>query len=201
MGGDYGHPIPSVSPTTPACRLHRPLFTRLLEAAPEGVPSVYEWDHGTLRLVGVLPDGEVAAEGAELAAPNPNGITATPSPPTDPVSCSSRPPAQFERFADAQLYARVDHTHTVWVSEPEGIGPPPTPENLQLQQFTGDSRHIIFSTTSKLLDADTNEGPDLYLYTESADPAHEHNLTLVTDAGNSSTVIGSSEDGSRIYYP
>ena len=75
--------------------------------------------------------------------------------------------------------------------------------------MTGDSRHVIFDTTSKLLPGDTNEGPDLYLYSDGPDPAHENNnLTLITDTGDVpgfqdteiSTVVGSSDDASRIYY-
>lgn len=168
-------------------------YARLVPGAPL-VPSVYEWDDGTLRLASILPDG-TPAPSAELAA---REYRETISPDGSRVLFTSA----------GQLYMRVDHTSTAWISEPETSGIPPTPENVVLQQMTGDSRHVIFNTTSRLLDADTNDGPDLYLYTDGPDPEHEQNLTLVTDTGNVSggdsitgtPVVGSSDDASRIFY-
>jgi hypothetical protein len=103
---------------------------------------------------------------------------------------------------------RVNHDHTVWISQPETAGPPPAPQDVVLQQVTGDSRHAIFATSSRLLDDDPNDGSDLYLYTDSADPERDANLTLVSDTGDvpgidtrgRTAVIGSSDDAKRIYY-
>ena len=190
--------------------------TRLLGQAPSGVPSVYEWEHGALRLVSFLPGESTPTEqGAVLASPN-RDITQmyrqTVSPDGSRVLfLSPAVSARGQWSVDGQLYERVDHSRTVWVSEPEVSGSPPTPENVVLQEVTGDSRHVIFDTTTKLLPEDENEGPDLYMYTESPDPAKESNLTLVTNtgdiqpvlssgAGGGTAVIGSSEDGNWIYY-
>jgi hypothetical protein len=66
---------------------------------------------------------------------------------------------------------------------------------------------VVFTTTSRLLDGDKNDGPDIYLYTDGPDPANESNLTLVTDTGDvpglvgpGTNVVGSSDDASRIYF-
>jgi hypothetical protein len=180
-------------------------FSHLLPEAPVGVPSVYQWDDGTLRLASVLPDESIATEGAVLASPNEDAdetYRQTVSPDGSRVMFLS--PVSSE----GQLYERIDHERTVWISQPETNGPAPTPENVVLQQVTGDGRHVIFTTTSKLLAEDINEGPDIYMYSESHDPVHDFNLTLVTNTGDvpgrlgndSTAVIGSSDDGNWIYY-
>lgn len=186
-------------------------FSQLLPEAPAGVPSVYEWDNGTLRLASVLPGGATATSGAALASANPD-VQETYRQTVSPDGSRLLFLSPFDREegapADAQLYERIDHSRTVWISEPEVGGTPPAPENVLLQQVTGDSRHVIFTTSSQLLPEDTNAGPDIYLYTEGPNPEHERNLTLITDSGNVSpqldngatAVIGSSDDGSTIYW-
>lgn len=171
---------------------------QLLPEAPPGAPSVYRWDDGMLRLASILPDGTPASAGAVLARAryretvSPDGSRVLFfSPPGDP---------------SGQLYMRVEDDHTVWVSEPENGGPPP--QDVVLQQVTGDSRHVIFATTSRLLGGDPNDGSDLYLYTDSARPESDANLTLVSDTGDvpgddlfaGTAVVGSSDDARRIYY-
>jgi hypothetical protein len=170
----------------------------MVAGAPADVPSVYEWDNGILHLASVLPNGEAAPDGAVLANPT---YRETMSPDGSRLLFLSP-------HEGGQLYMRVNHTSTAWVSEPEMADPPqPLPENVVLQQMTGDSRHVIFTTTSRLLDGDENDGPDIYLYTDGPDPAKESNLTLVTDTGDVSgnvgfgtNVAGSSDDASRIYF-
>jgi hypothetical protein len=185
--------------------------TPLLPEAPADVPSVYDWEQGvsggrgTLRLASILPDGSPASAGAALvprsyrASVSPDGSRVTFVSPVDPAGGP---------VSDSQLYLRVDRAHTAWVSQPETTGPPPTPQDVVLQQVTGDSRHVIFATSSRLLDSDPNDGSDLYLYTDSANPASDANLTLVSDTGDvpgndplaGTAVIGSSDDAGRIYY-
>jgi hypothetical protein len=177
---------------------------RLLPDAPLFVPSVYEWDQGTLRLASILPNGAVAEEGALPARLEYRGGV---SPDGSMVTFVSPP------GPEGQLYARIDHSRTALVSEPETSAAAPPPENVAIQEVTGDSRHVIFDTTSQLLDEDTNSGPDLYMYTDGPDPANESNLTLVTTSGDipavgdigegdnpATAVLGSSRDGGRIYY-
>lgn len=176
--------------------------SHLLPEAPLGVPSVYEWDSGRLRLASVLPDGSIASTGALLALPNRDlqqAYRQTVSPDGSRVFFMS------PTGSAGQLYERVDHSRTVWISQPETTGPAPTPQNVLLQDVTGDSRHVIFTTSSQLVEGDTDGGSDIYMYTDSADPARDSNLTLVGQApGRLATgptpVVGASDDGSRIYY-
>jgi Tol biopolymer transport system component len=111
-----------------------------------------------------------------------------------------------------QLYIRIDGKRTVWISEPEnGENAEPAevensePAQVHLQAVTPDGRNVFFITNSKLLTADTNEGPDLYRWSEGQDPAHEENLTLITNSGNVQEITGGvvpgvSEDGTKVYF-
>lgn len=178
---------------------------RLLPEAPVGVPSVYEWHDGTLRLASILPDGQPAAAGA-------TGIPGLGkayeqyrrmvSPDGSKVLFLSPAP----NGAD-QLYARIDHERTVWISEPETSGPAPEPASVLVQEVSADGRHVIFSTAARLVDEDTNDGPDLYRYTYTPNPATDSNLTLITNTGDMEnghdsglSVVGSSADAGRIYF-
>jgi WD40-like Beta Propeller Repeat len=175
---------------------------RLLPDAPGGnVPTVYEWADGTLRIASVLPDGSIPADGADV---QPKFYRRTVTPDGSRVLFVSPP------TGDSQLYMRVDGTHTVWISQPENSDVTGSPADVMLQAVSGDGRHILFTTSSPLLRDDNNFGSDLYLYTDSADPSSDGNLTLISRDGASSggidgsddggAVIGTSDDASRIYF-
>ena len=72
--------------------------------------------------------------------------------------------------------------------------------------MTRDGKNVFFVTGSALLDSDTNGGPDLYRYTDSANPARDSNLTMISQDGDTpgdfsgESVVGFSEDGQRVYY-
>lgn len=182
--------------------------TRLLPEAPSDVTSVYEWEEGTLRLASILPDGSPAVAGATI-------------PPTGEMPGTVSRDGSLVTFAAAkegqqQLYVRRNHTDTVWVSEPEGSAAVTAPADVWLQYITPDSRHILFRTNSQLLDEDTNSLADLYMYTDGPDPDSEQNLTLISSGqktgslipgiamggndGTTSSVMGTSDDASYIYY-
>jgi len=175
--------------------------TRLVSEAPAGVPSAYEWVDGTMRLAGILPDGSIPPEGSTVPLP---GYRGTVSPDGSALAFIS-PPANGA--SPSQLYLRRDGSRTVWVSESENdVEPIPQPAEVNLQAVSSDGRHVIFTTTSRLLSEDTNEGSDLYLYTEGPDPAHESNLTLISRSGNINpsfggvAVAGLSDDASTIVF-
>jgi hypothetical protein len=175
---------------------------RLLPDAPAGnVPTVYEWADGTLRIASVLPDGSISPDGADA---QPRSYRRTVTPDGSGVLFVSPP------TGDSQLYMRVDGARTIWISQPENSDFAGTPADVRLQAVSGDSRHVLFTTSSPLLREDQNFGEDLYLYTDSDDPSSDANLTLISRDGASSgvilgsadggAVIGLSDDASRIYF-
>ncbi len=179
--------------------------------AEPGVPNAYEWDHGTVRLAGVLPDGTVPAVGSGAIEMSP-GQGRSPSVSGDGSGVLFYSPAEG---ANRQLYMRRDHTQTVWVSEPEAAGAPEA-EKVKLLWISPDADKVLFYASSPLVD----EGPGtdhggLYLYTDGPDPASEsNNLTLVTkddylaEGGLDSTsyevggvsVAAATDDARRIYF-
>ena len=175
---------------------------QLLPAAAPGVRNAYEWDHGTLRLAGILP-GETEAPSGGSAPPGypKEGYRATVS------SDGSRLLFVSPLAGNKQLYLRRNHTDTIWVSEPESNTFAGEPEGVELQWVSPDAHKLLFTTTSKLLEEDENEGPDLYLYTDGPDPkAEPHNLKLISHSGQAggrepgNVVFGASDDASRIYF-
>lgn len=171
--------------------------TRLLPAAVAGRPNLYQWDDGALTLAGILPDDRVSPSGATVFPANYRGAMSA-----DGSRLAFNAPAAG---AASQLYLRIGGSRTVWVSQPEGTNQS-TPTGVILQGLTRDGQNVFFVTTSPLLDSDTNRGPDLYRYSDSADPARDSNLTMISQdgdvAGNTvgASLIGASEDGQRVYY-
>lgn len=175
--------------------------SQLLPAAKVGVDNAYEWDNGVLRLAGILPNGETPEGGSSIPTSFSFGYAKY----RDSVSKDgSRVAFIASKEGQPQIYLRRNHTSTAWVSEPEkALGG--APENVRLQWMSPDGHHLLFSTTSQLVNEDTNEGRDLYLYTDGPEPASEGNLQLVSAdtglaTGAEGVVLGASDDASRIYF-
>ncbi len=182
---------------------HHVFFTSvqpLLPGVTPGIRNVYEWDEGTLRVAGRLPDGSVPATGSSECA-QPDGDT--PSFCLDTVSeDGSRVifKAAPEAGKSEQLYLRRNHTDTAWISEPEGSTPVAEPEEVEYQAATPDLHRIAFTTTSQLNDEDPGgPGSALYVYTDSPDPEGEDNLKFIYRGGGI-TVAGMSVDGSSGFF-
>jgi hypothetical protein len=167
--------------------------SRYSPEAVAGVPNVYDWSDGTVRLAGVLPDGSAPEAGSEMG---PHFYRGT-------VSADG---SRFVFSSGGQIYLRSDGSRTAWVSQGEASVEVPAPAEVSLQGVSRDGKHVVFATSSRLLDSDTNDGLDLYLYTDSASPATEANLTQLTNSGavDPSTgglaVVGMSDDASTIYF-
>jgi len=171
--------------------------TRLLPEAPKGVTNAYEWDHGVLRLAGILPNGEIPAEGS--TPPRYRGSVSS-----DGSRVLFLTPAEGQ---SRQLYMRRDHSDTVWVTEPE-FGTPGEPKNVQLEWVSTDARQILFTTTTPLVAEDTNSAADLYLYTDGPDPESESNLKLISKLESiapktsfgPNAVLGATDNAQVIYF-
>lgn len=156
-------------------------------------PKLYEWDHGTVRLEGILPNGAPApssmpGRGIALsgsgAAYTPNVISDDGSRAifTSPASASG----------EGKLYLREDNATTVQVNASEKATPSSS-QPAKYQMATPDGSKIFFTSSEQLTNT---PGAGLYRYDVSASPGHH--LTLL--APGTSDVIGVSDDGSYVYF-
>lgn len=163
---------------------------------------VYEWDHGTLRLASVLPDGTPPSD-AVAGPPGVRGLVNE-----DKALSADGSRLYFTDSSSGALYVRKNAPETVWVSQSEALVPDPSPGAATFLGASEDGTRAFFMTDEHLLDADTNGSSDLYMYSDSADPVSDSNLTLIS-AGNDPPatsepvvrgVLGVSDDGQRVYF-
>ena len=168
--------------------------TRFLVGAAPEVQNVYQWDDGVLHLAGVLPDGTVPESGSN-SPPNLRGAMS---------ADGSRLLFTASTGGNPQLYLRIDGNRSVWVSQteldPSDPNYQPDPGNVEAVGMTPDGRSVFFTTDTPLVAGDTNGGPDLYRYTDTADPSSDSNLTRISQDGDFADLIGMSDDGERAYY-
>lgn len=197
--------------------------------APVGsFANLYENAEGQLHLVGILPDGAIASQGAVAGA---GGLV------LGGVKYSSQATGAwrdvnhamsadgthvlFEAAADGgvpdpaqsgmvELYDRIDGTHTVEVSAPAAGATPanPAPAPAQFRGASEDGSHVLFTSSAELTTQSNtgaaNEGQALYRY----DPATGRLIDLSVDANPADAAIGanvkgvvaSSRDGSYVYF-
>jgi len=161
-------------------------------------PNVYTWDEGVLHLASVLPDGSAAPEGAKV---EPEQVRGTMS------ADGSRQTFEAPPTGNSQLYLRIDHSRTALVSESENGAFTEEAQEVFFNGMSPDGRNVFFTSISPLLAADDAPGPDLYRWTDSLDPEHEDNLTLITNnggavsdfTGTGSPLIGMSDAATRVY--
>jgi hypothetical protein len=182
----------------------------LVAGVTGNTPKLYEWDHGTLRLAGVLPDDN-PARCASFGTP---------------ICSFAGAGASFGRYtlrtlsddgrrifftapsapsADAgALYMRLDHASTTQINGSERT-PAGTASPARVETASTDGT-IVFFTTAELL---TNDTPDtnsrnLYMYDASLPADDPNNLTLISagdgGSGSVSAVWGASEDGDYVYF-
>lgn len=176
-------------------------YQRLPQASEGEVPSIYQWNNGVLSLAGILPDGSVPPGGSVGATEDPQkGYRREMS--ADGSRLLFASPAEGTQ----QLYQRIDGERTVLISESENPSFAGEPQEVHLQAATPDGKNVFFTTTSKLLEADPNTGPDIYRWTDGPDAEHEQNLTLITNTGDmpqdfivGGAVVGVSDDGQIVY--
>jgi hypothetical protein len=173
--------------------------------------NVYEWDHGTVRLVGILPDdacasppcpahGSRAGQGASGTRYTPHVISAD----------GSR--IIFTVPGDPNVYMRINHTTTITVnrternpSDPGGTRP------ATYREASVDGSRVFFTTTEALTDdTPTNAGGSakLYVYDASKPDSDPHNLTFLSpdnepadsSLGDAQSVIATSDDGHYVYF-
>lgn len=173
--------------------------------ATGSLPKLYEWDHGTVRLAGILPDdacgappcaAESSAAGRGAGA---NGLIGTYTPNTiseDGSKIVFTSPVNVDSLGteESKLYLRTGGTSTVQINASErtdcagdpscgGNGTPdPAPDTPQAASFwaaTPDGSTVYFTTVEALTD-DDNGASDLYAYDTTLPASDPHNLTLLS---------------------
>ena len=160
--------------------------------------KAYVYEHGEVKLLGYLPNQSTPApEGSKLLfeGDSERNMDYPAILRKDTVSTDGSRILFEVNELPGQIFMRKNGTTTVKVTESE-TSQPVTAENVELQAATPDLKHILFRTSTRLLDS-APEGGGLYMYTDSPDPQTESNLTYI---GSAESVVGVSEDGRRVYY-
>ena len=174
-----------------------PLVPQLSQDPVTGGGNLYQWAHGQLSIVNVLPDGTDGTEAASLAAGVLPGISAN----GDDVL--------FQDSGDSALYLRIDGASTVQVDAsqrtiPSNDNNSPAAEPVGI---TSDGSNVLFTDPGELTNnanmGSTGYGNDLYDYN-----VNTNVLTDVTPDPNIADPNGAdvlsveavSPDGSYVYF-
>jgi hypothetical protein len=198
-------------------------FSLTADAAGDG-PWLYEWDHGTLQVAGVLPDGTplsgaLAGQGARQLRYTPHTISA------DGLKIFFTDPATGFNGTDGTLYLRktdsaTDSRSTVQLNASERTDcadqascsgtPEPDPGGPQPATYwdaSVDGGRVFFTTGEALTDDAPVDGDiKLYMYDTTKPDDDPHNLTLLSvddepaDSHSLEGAIGASADGRYAYF-
>lgn len=195
------------------------IFESSLNLVPEASGDsvkLYEWDHGTVRLAGILPSAlgggmaptSVAGTGARAIS---NYTLRTISDDGRRIFFTDNS-SSFGFGRSGDLYMRLDHASTVRIDASErteclGQDPCPGSASSRFETASADGTKAFFTSSESLTDSDTNAGPDLYMYDSTLPDEDPHNLTLISlDSkgsdlpGLTTGVLGASADGSYVYF-
>jgi hypothetical protein len=173
---------------------------------------MYEWDHGTLRLAGILPD-KTAADSSTLGHPlelpvNPNAVSNGKDghtrivfvQPTDSQGHSvGEVGFPSELFMDisgreGKLFGREDGMTTVQLNASERTESTPYAP-ARFEAASADGERIFFRTEQALTNETAAGG--IYMY-DTTKPEH-HRLTLISGGREAEGIVGTSEDGHYVY--
>jgi hypothetical protein len=185
---------------------------------------LYEWDHGVVRLAGILPDGTAADEsfagdGVTNRVPTPDVVSDGAdghtrvffTQPTDAngvtLSGGASPFLLNSGTSSGNVFMRLDGSSTAQLNASERT----TPDAFAPAQFldaSKDGTRAFFMTSQALTDdapADGNQ--KIYLYDATKPDTDPHNLTLVDPdsepadgAGSAIGAMGTSDDGHYFYF-
>lgn len=165
--------------------------------------KAYVYEHGEVKLLGYLPNENTpAAEGSRLLYEE--GSERNMDEPAierkNTVSTDGSRILFEVNELPGQIFMRKNGTTTMKVTESEA-SQPVSAENVELDAATPDLKHIVFSTSTRLLDS-APEGGGYYMYTDGPNPQSESNLTYIGSSGGAgrNTVLGMNDEGTRIYY-
>lgn len=173
------------------------------EDPPMPLADLYEWVDGEVRLVNILPDGTPAQHGAypgfvQNQTTNPPYTGGYSDFAVSEDGSRIFWAALSEDGARSDLYVRIGGAVTKHISASQRTTPDPTPGQPFLVGASADGSTAFFTSPARLTDdADcTATGTCLYAY-----EVDSGQLTFVAAAsGNVYTVVGSSADGSSMYF-
>jgi hypothetical protein len=187
------------------------------------VESLYENSGGTVRLVGILPDGEPAA--GSTAGAGSNAFYGSSAQEVDrsveravsenglrvifqaPANGGEPDP---EQAGMTEVYVRINGTETIELSAPVPGATPAvgTPEPATFQTASTDGSRVFFTTSAELTTpsntGEANSSEDLYEY--NLETKQLTDLTIDTNPLDATTgamvqgVVDSSSDGSYVYF-
>lgn len=187
---------------------------------------LYEWDHGAVRLAGVLPDGSaadvsIAASGATAGRLTLGALSDASdghdrvffTQPTNSVGQTSSevvgpfPQTSINLSSLGNLFMRVDHA----VTEQLNLSERAAPDAFARAKFldaSADGTRAFFMTSEALTDDAPADGVQkIYMYDATRPGTDPHNLTFVSrddepadGTGNALGAIGVSADGAYLYF-
>ncbi len=173
--------------------------------------KAYVYEHGTLKMLGVLPDGSIPPGGSNLVAGghNPRGREEVEIETKDSISTDGSRILFEVNELPGQIFMRKNGTRSVMVTESE-TSEPVTAENVYLEAATPDLKHILFRTSTRLLDNAPEGGADSTCIRTGRIPKR-NTISPYIGPGYGNTFEGStgrrsmlcsdvSDDGSRVYY-
>jgi hypothetical protein len=190
------------------------IFQTHLNLTPEttGVlQKLYEFDHGTVRLVGVLPDGTIsqtAVAGQSASGISPGYVERAISADGSRIyfTIQDTPGVRIGvGSATGQVYVRVDASSTVKLNVSEKREPD-APGSAEYWAASRDGRFAFFSTPEQLVEQDTNGGVDLYRFDLQAPEGARLRLLSIDEepddgtGANTTAVLGASESGEQVYF-
>jgi len=210
-------------PQDPKCGSEHLLFPT--PSALFCVLHLYEWDHGELRLAGVLPGGEPAdisnaGVGAHDLSYSPHVISDGSDghsrvfflQPTDSEGHTFSEIDPSETFAQlgflseqsgvalGNLYARVDHSQTILLNKSERNVPDAYSQAWYLDASANGER-VFFSSKEALTEDATPGVRNVYMYDMTRPASAPDNLTLLNPPGTDSDGIwGLSDSGHYVYF-
>ncbi len=205
---DAATPMPSIDNYAPgyaaaSADFRHVAFDSVLNLTPDAAGAsrkAYEWVDGTVRLAGILPDGTPAPSSvidkgsgyARSHAVSPDG---------------SRVLFTVPDAESGALYMRVGGTTTVQLNRSERTVPD-TPQPAKFEVESADDSRVFFTTIEQLVDGDTDNCADLYMYDASLPASDPHNLTRISvdhEPGDAMCAdvrgaVGASADGDTVYF-
>jgi DNA-binding beta-propeller fold protein YncE len=200
---DFGHVLfESVQPLVPGATATDDINSGTF------IPNVYEWDNGTLRLAGVLPDTacgsppcvaprSVAGHGAGVGTGGANHNYTR-----NVISADGS--RIFFTDGNGDLYMRSSHASTVKLNRSERTLPD-APQPATFELASKDGSRVFFTTQEQLTNDDGDTAVDLYMYDTGASTGHHLSRLSVdhepADPPNDVTgVVGVSDDGHYVYF-